>query len=1080
MAFPQDLLTIQTQICLGAGVWQDISDDVYARDDGVLTITRGRPDEASTFDPASLEFDLNNRSGRYSPRNPLSPYYGQIGRNTPIRVSVLTGSPYLATQGLTGDYVSTPDATALHITGDLDVRVDAELVNWGADGSQIALAGRWDTTAGLSWVLSTLAGMLVLTWTQDGTLGTAWEAPSTVAPTIPPGGRLAVRATLDVDNGASGSAVTFYTAPTSAGPWTQLGAPVINTPTTSVYAGSAPLVVGAAAGASDSVPAHGSVYGVQVLSGIGGTAVASPDFTAQAPGATGFTDAAGRAWTLHGTTEITNRDVRFVGEVTSWPNRWTSGGMDAYVPIEAAGITRRLGQGTQPQLQTPLRRAITLTPGLVEYWPLEDDADSAMAASAAPSGRGITPTGVTYAADSTLPGSAAVPTIAAGGHLTAAVRPYATTASAPWAAEMLLRLPATLPSSLTLLAQASISGMITIGAPVATVQVLVSTTVVRLLLADADGNTLASADDPLAADIATLTSGWIRLALGCDSTEWVAIWGAIGTEPHFLFVGLPTVVGTGAVTQVTTGTVAAPFGGMSIGHLAVVATAPQTLDATTYLGADIGWQGETAGARLVRIAAEEGIPVELTGRTARDMTMGVQQPATLLDTWQACADADGGLLYEPRDVIGLAYRDRHSLYNQTPTLIAYHQLVPPLEPTDDDQRTINDVTVQRQGGVSARAVQTTGRLSTLPPPAGVGTYPATPTLLLADDTQPAQVAGWLLHLGTVDEQRYPVVTVYLQRNPELLAAVAAVDVGSRIQVTGAPLGLLPPGPIDQLVEGYTETLAQYRWEFQLECGPASPWDTGMLDTGVYGRADTDGSQLAAGATATATTLSVVVTAGPLWQVSDGQLTANPSVEVDLSGWTVSGGTMARVPTPAGAPFAGAWSIQLTPSGVASTAFLRSPHAAVTPGQAYYVHGWLQCALAASASLSFNWFDSSGAFLSSSAVTRSLVAGQWLEVADASAVAPASAATVTVTPTLTGTPSAAAVLLADVLYVADRPGCGAADFPFDVRVGGEQVTVTGCTGTGPQTMTVIRSVNGVVKAQNAGADVRLAYPTIVAL
>lgn len=33
---------------------------------------------------------LNNRHGRYSPRNPQSPYYGRIGRNTPIRVRVGT------------------------------------------------------------------------------------------------------------------------------------------------------------------------------------------------------------------------------------------------------------------------------------------------------------------------------------------------------------------------------------------------------------------------------------------------------------------------------------------------------------------------------------------------------------------------------------------------------------------------------------------------------------------------------------------------------------------------------------------------------------------------------------------------------------------------------------------------------------------------------------------------------------------------------------------------------------------------------------------------------------------------------
>jgi hypothetical protein len=33
---------------------------------------------------------------------------------------------------------------------------------------------------------------------------------------------------------------------------------------------------------------------------------------------------------------------------------------------------------------------------------------------------------------------------------------------------------------------------------------------------------------------------------------------------------------------------------------------------------------------------------------------------------------------------------------------------------------------------------------------------------------------------------------------------------------------------------------------------------------------------------------------------------------------------------------------------------------------------------------------------------------------------------------------------------------------------------------PQTFTVTRSVNGIVKAQAAGEDIRLAYPTILSL
>jgi hypothetical protein len=56
--------------------------------------------------------------------------------------------------------------------------------------------------------------------------------------------------------------------------------------------------------------------------------------------------------------------------------------------------------------------------------------------------------------------------------------------------------------------------------------------------------------------------------------------------------------------------------------------------------------------------------------------------------------------------------------------------------------------------------------------------------------------------------------------------------------------------------------------------------------------------------------------------------------------------------------------------------------------------------------------------------------------------------------------------------ADLP----ADFPIAITVGGEVMSLTAVTGTSsPQTGTVTRSVNGVVKAHDAGTLVRLDHP-----
>lgn len=68
------------------GSWVSICDDTLGRDR--IRITRGRQDWASRVEYSRADITLKNAQGRYSPRNPQSPYYGKLGRNTPLRVTV--------------------------------------------------------------------------------------------------------------------------------------------------------------------------------------------------------------------------------------------------------------------------------------------------------------------------------------------------------------------------------------------------------------------------------------------------------------------------------------------------------------------------------------------------------------------------------------------------------------------------------------------------------------------------------------------------------------------------------------------------------------------------------------------------------------------------------------------------------------------------------------------------------------------------------------------------------------------------------------------------------------------------------
>jgi hypothetical protein len=218
----------------------------------------------------------------------------------------------LSLPGIAGNYASTPDNAALDVLGDIDLRADVTLVNW-RPASEQSLVTKW-TNVGpqLSYLFDVApSGLLVFGWSATGAAGLF--ASSTVAPTIPASGRLAVRVTLDVDNGAAGRTITFYTGPTISGPWTPLGSQVVQAGVTSIFNSTAPAEIGSHTGGTSNLLA-GTVHAVEVRNLIDGTVVANPVFWTQATGATSFADAAGRTWTVNtsgggAVARITHRQV---------------------------------------------------------------------------------------------------------------------------------------------------------------------------------------------------------------------------------------------------------------------------------------------------------------------------------------------------------------------------------------------------------------------------------------------------------------------------------------------------------------------------------------------------------------------------------------------------------------------------------------------------------------------------------------------------------------------------------------------------------------------------------------------------
>ncbi|WP_124813072.1 hypothetical protein [Micromonospora globispora] len=851
MAFPATPLAMTVELYLGPSLgWVDITSDVRQSSagsgGGVSIGTRGRSSPGRDPDVVRCNLVVNNAGGKYSPRNPASPYYGLLTRNTPLRVRVADVDPggalavdgWRRNSGTPGAAVTAPH-TSLNGTGDVDVRVWLRMDAWTFHGG-IFVVGKDD-----SWSLAIGdTGMLEWRWV-DGSSG-AHAIAQSVKPAPAADGSLAIRATLTVSDGS----VRFYSAPTLAGPWTQLGGAFIAGATSVKASATNGVQVGRVASYGDNA-VTGELFGMELRSG--GTLVASPDFTTLRAGATSLTDAQGRVWTFDPGAVPIDRGARFHGEVSEWPLKWNLAGTDTWVPLEASGIRRRLGQGNSPVV-SPLRRTVAgVNPAA--YLPLEDGAAATRPTSAAAGVATGTSSGVTFGNDPGphLPGTASVAKMTtATATLSTAVAQRS--GASTWSLLLFFKLNAMPVGSDVVYARVYFTG-----GRVTRWDFMLSGGGYRWIGYDSTGVVV---DDRSFSNTSVPPNDWvihyIEWSTSGSSVSWQP-WMANAVDGTF-FVGGPYLY-TGAVGQPTRVDVVGSsyFQDALLGHLAV---APQRiLYAGDFAAVASGYSGEKAGERIARVCAEEGLPVTWWGFPHDTTPAGPQPIAPLLDILADAAKTDGGLLLEGRGHLGLHYRTRASLYNQTPIPVDYTDLVQ-LEYTDDDELTRNDVTVSRPDGGSARAVQTSGPLSVLNPPDGVGTYDTSEKVNVATDSQLIDHAGWRLHLGTVDEARYPKVKFNLA-SPALAAdaattkAVVLADAGDVASIAGLP-AWLPPGPARVMVDGYAETLDKFEWSITWNGSPASAWDIATWSGSA--RMVANGTTLTAAITAGATSFQITSTA----------------------------------------------------------------------------------------------------------------------------------------------------------------------------------------------------------------------------
>ncbi|MCI0384594.1 hypothetical protein [Streptomyces sp. CNQ085] len=1147
MAFPPDLV-VELWI---DGAWVDITGDVRTSQD--ITIDRGRRDWGAYTDPGSCKLRLNNRHGRYSPRNPRSPLYGKIGRNTPIRVRVgevpadtalladsfdrteasgwgtadtgqawttwtsmgaaaadyaVAGGAATMTVGSTFDdgWAATTDVGSADVDLTFTVATDTAAAGTSALGSILAAALlRADATAGTGYLL--FVRMITDTGLPDGQ------------------GRRVGASITRLDG--SGSYIDLSMVQTVPGLTYSEGVPLR---ARAQAVGSALRLKVWADGQPEPAAWHTQLYDDTYSTTVMGL-YASAALVTSLPTTLSFGDLA-----ISEPADETGV-VRFCGEVTRWPPSWDLSGADHWVTLEAFGVLRRLTQGTDP-LQSVMRRHIP-TQWPQAYWPMEEGSrGDASVASAVDNTGVLRVSGLDFAQESSLTGSGPLPTVAGAARLISDPIPGVDTGS--WSVSLMFRLPAdSFPAAESeMLAFTTTGGYrwrVTIGD-------ISGTNRLRLRVTDSDGTDLVVWNVNTDTAGVSITDQWLRLRVRAwqDGTDvrWEMTWVTVNNATWGV---TDAFAGTaGRVSRIDT-RIDAALKGMALGHLSTWGVYTDT--GYTYYGYSVmaGMPYQYVQTYVQRLAAEEAIALDVIGAST---TLIGAQP---IDTWTALVQeaiaSHMGVLTEQRDTIGLAMRTRDTLVNQDPAVTLDYSagLIAALQPVEDDQGVHNDLTVKRRGGSEARMVLAEGPMSVLPPPDGIGRYTHQETVNLAYDNALPLQAGWRLRLATVDELRYPEVGVNLA-NPRMqpyIDALLAVDSGDVVRLTGLP-DHLPPGDlasgdVDLMVQGYREILGAARWEIALVCTPASPWRMAVVGDAVLGKADTAGSELVDAAGEAETTLYVTTTSGPPWVVDPGEFPFDLRVGGEVV--TATAATeAAEAPMPAAAD-----------SDTVSATSAVAPSVDAPGAADLLVCAWIP-------------WDGLEAWAVPGAMTgRAQTTGVWSVLADATEVLAGAGATGTRTATRsTSAPWAAVSVVVTgapvvVEYldgVASDPLTGHAPGPVELTTSasteagwwllalhgydndttapgpdGEGWTVLATTGSNggsapalgawarratggaetvvfpegdaddnharlyvisgvtdltAQKFTVIRSVNGVIKPHEAGADVRLAQPAIAGI
>lgn len=876
MTFPTTRLGLQVELAMNGVVdytdnpmnwpWVDQSDRLLAQG---ISFSQGTENEAQGLQPATCTFELSTRDGLLLPSNPASVYWPHLRRGTPVRITTEGAAKAAWLPGGAGNYWSSPHVAADNISGDIDIRVYVDPDRWSdkpASWHQHLCGIMGTTTGSLQWTLDLFQyATPAFSWSTDGNLttNTAWCRNAMVA--MRPAW---LGFTLDANDGSGNYVGKFYrwdgdSPPADITTWTLIDVVADLQGLAPIHTGStSDLIIGG--DFSGRVMMRGRFFNLQVRNGINGTLVANPDFTARPIGNASFTDSTGRTWNAHGLAEVSTKHTRFAGSVDSIVVSWPYGNHNAAVEdthpsecrvtITASDVVRRLGQGAQPT-QSTLRRRLGFPVsdlsrdewGMIAYWPCEEPQGAAALGSGLPGATAMQTYGITAGQDGSLVSSDPLAVMPADGASGWTGEVPANGWESGWEVVLVFRGdegPADPPRC----------GIFTVRCGGTVESWSISLTASGFHLRAFSGGAQVVTEDQ--GYPASFWGPWImgRLTLrqNAGNIDWEASFVNLDDASANIYSG--SVAGTLGVAQLVQNSLQvgdAPKG-LSFGHVAV---APDVFGSISWLaGHDTSWAGETTAARIFRLCKEEGLVAEIVGdptiglfpplRGSMDWSqpLGYQAQDTFLGLLDKAAAVDRGVLASRRTHPGFVYRTRQTMDNQPVRMVldaSTNAVTIPLEPTLDDQRIRNDVTVGATRGASARevdqaSIDTEGRYQVAVEVNGVGGLTIQPAIVgrqpgldLAMAYQNHHLAGWLLTLGTQTDLRFPRIMVDFGLAPQLLDDWCALRLGDRIQLQGLPIQY--PGTVELIVEYMEDLMSPTAWVGVLVGTPGAPYMMGVLD-----------------------------------------------------------------------------------------------------------------------------------------------------------------------------------------------------------------------------------------------------------